>query len=124
MSVVVRVSTDYISTMPNLALHQSSSADQRVDKALAWLERQDTSRGALVIGASRTSADELVRAVAMDGKAVFGWTLDATVGLPRSPRFHRTKSPLTRYSRRCRARDGDADASWFAGQASGVGGSA
>lgn len=70
--VVAPAIPDYIPTMPN-TLHQSSSADHRVTHALTWLQSADTTRGALVIGASRTSADELVRNVAMSGTAVFGW---------------------------------------------------
>ena len=58
--------------MPN-TLHQSSSSHHRVVSTLTWVSKQDTSTGAFVIGASRTSADELVRAVALSGKAVFGW---------------------------------------------------
>jgi ATP-dependent helicase/nuclease subunit B len=71
--VVVFVAADYILTMPNHTLHQSSSADHRVAPVTTWLKSKDTSRGTLVIGASRTSADELVRAVAISGTAVFGW---------------------------------------------------
>ena len=52
---------------------QCSSSDQRITSVLRWFASQDISGGALVIGASRTSADELVRAVATSGTAVFGW---------------------------------------------------
>ncbi|MBS14884.1 MAG: hypothetical protein CME19_25265 [Gemmatimonadetes bacterium] len=59
--------------MPDSCFQGASSSDQRVSNAIKWLLSKDTSSGALVIGASRTSADELVRGVSISGKAIFGW---------------------------------------------------
>lgn len=59
--------------MPERTLNLSSSSDLRLDRIQSWLRSQDISGEALIIGASRTSADELVRSVAISGSAVFGW---------------------------------------------------
>jgi len=71
--VVVLASADYIPPMQNSTLQHSSASDTRVNSSVDWLQSQDTTSGALVVGASRTSADELVRAVSVSGTAVFGW---------------------------------------------------
>lgn len=63
---------DYIPTMRIHTLHQSSSSDHRLRGSLTWLRSRNLSQGGLVIGASRTSADEIVRDLAALGTAVFG----------------------------------------------------
>ena len=63
---------DYIPIMRIHTLHQSSSSDHRRKGSLTWLRSRNLSRGGLVIGASRTSADEIVRDLAALGTAVFG----------------------------------------------------
>ena len=65
-------------------LFTSASAEARIQRALAWLSEQDTSKGVLVVGSSRTSADELVRNVAISCQAVFGWHRLTLIQVARS----------------------------------------
>ena len=71
-------------TNPLNTLFISASAEARVQRTIRWLSEQDTSRGVLVIGPTRTAADELVRLVAISGDAVFGWHRLTLIQVARS----------------------------------------
>ncbi|MCU0670139.1 MAG: hypothetical protein MUF70_12440, partial [Myxococcota bacterium] len=52
---------------------RSPRAGTRLDAAMRWLAAHDAATPALVVGASTSAASDLVRRVALERGAVFGW---------------------------------------------------